>query len=356
MAIPGNADLDFSRGARSTFPGLLGVFVTALVALLVTAPGVEAAGAKHCSATAAALFAACGFEALDDAATARAKCINVEDTAERKECLAEAKTAFKESKGSCRETRRWRLDACKVLGQGRYDPDFDPALFDDPKNPTSPNPYFPLEVGNLWEYRGAGEVNTVEVLDRTKLIDGVTCLVVSDQVFKDGDLVEDTDDWFAAAKDGNVWYCGEEVKDFESFDGDDPRLPELVSIDGSFKAGRDRDKPGIIFQATPTVGQSYLEEFSLGNAEDVTDVLSTTFPLGADPELVDPAPAALVQLLCANDCVVTRNYSLLEPGIFAWKYYARDIGFFLEVQPESGEVIQLTSCNHDPRCASLPQP
>jgi hypothetical protein len=247
-------------------------------------------------------------------------------------------------------------DACKVLGQGRYDPDFDPALFDDPKNPTSPNPYFPLEVGNLWEYRGAGEVNTVEVLDQTKLIDGVPCLVVNDQVFTDGDLVEDTDDWFAAAKDGNVWYCGEEVKDFESFDGDDPRLPELVSIDGSFKAGRDRDKPGIIFQATPTVGQSYLEEFSLGNAEDVTDILSTTFPLGADPEVVDPAPAALVQLLCANDCVVTRNYSLLEPGIFAWKYYARDIGFFLEVKPESGEVIQLTSCNHDPRCASLPQP
>ena len=192
--------------------------------------------------------------------------------------------------GRTPETRQWRLDACKVLGQGRYDPDFDPALFDDPKNPTSPNPYFPLEVGNLWEYRGASEVNTVEVLDQTKLIDGVHCLVVNDQVFKDGDLVEDTDDWFAAAKDGNVWYCGEEVKDFESFDGDDPRLPELVSIDGSFKAGRERDKPGIIFQATPDAGQSYLEEFSLGNAEDVTDVLSTTFPLGADPELVDPAP------------------------------------------------------------------
>ena len=333
-----------------------GVFLPALMMLLVPAPGIAASGGKNCSATAAALFEACGFEALDDAATARAKCINLEDAVERKECQGEAKAALKESKASCRETRRWRLDACKVLGQGRYDPNFDPALFDDPKNPTSPNPYFPLEVGNLWEYRGAGEVNTVEVLDQVKLIDGVSCLVVNDQVFKGGELVEDTDDWFAFAKDGNVWYCGEEVKDFESFDGDAPRLPELVSIDGSFKAGRERDKPGIIFQASPTPGQSYLEEFSLGNAEDVTDVLATTFPLGADPELVQPAPAALVQLLCADDCVVTRNYSLLEPGIFAWKYYARDIGFFLEVQPESGEILQLTSCNHDPRCSSLPQP
>ena len=84
---------------------------------------------------------------------------------------------------------------------------------------------------------GANEFTTVQVLNSTKLIAGVTCIVVRDQVFEDGDLVEDTDDWFAQAKDGNVWYCGEEAKDFESFKGDEPRKPELVSIDGSFKAG-----------------------------------------------------------------------------------------------------------------------
>jgi len=32
---------------------------------------------------------------------------------------------------------------------------------------------------------------------------------------------------------------------------DRPRKPELVSIDGSFKAGREGDKPGIIFSAVP---------------------------------------------------------------------------------------------------------
>jgi hypothetical protein len=91
----------------------------------------------------------------------------------------------------------------------------------------------------------------VRVLNETKAIAGVTCIVVRDQVFDDGDLIEDTDDWYAQAKDGNVFYCGEEVKDFGSFEGDNPRKPELVSIDGSFKAGRDGDKPGIIFQAFP---------------------------------------------------------------------------------------------------------
>jgi len=207
-----------------------------------------------------------------------------------------------------------------------------------------------------WEYRGGAESNTVEVLDETKRIEGVTCIVVRDEVRKGGDLAEATDDWYAQARDGNVWYCGEEVKDFESFDGDDPRRPELVSIDGSFKAGRDGDKPGVIFQALPTAGQSYLEEFSLGNAEDVTEVLSTSYAFGGEAELDRLVPRPLAALLCSGDCVVTRNYSLLEPGVSARKYYARGIGVFLEVNPDTGEVVQLVSCSFDPRCAALPAP
>jgi hypothetical protein len=165
-------------------------------------------------------------------------------------------------------------------------------------------------------------VHHVEVLNQTKLIAEVRCIVVRDQVTVNSDLIEDTDDWFAQNKDGNVWYCGEEVKDFESFEGDNPRRPELVSIDGSFKAGRDGDKPGIIFQASPTPGQVYLEEFSLGNAEDVTEVLSTTYTFGSNPELDQFVPQPLVERFCSGDCVVTKNFSLLEPGVFARKYYS----------------------------------
>ncbi len=214
-----------------------------------------------------------------------------------------------------------------------------------------------MKVGYIWDYAGGNEFNTLEVLNETKLIDEVTCIVVRDQVFKDGDLAEDTDDWYAPAKDGNTWYCGEEVKDFESFDGDKPRTPELISIDGSFKAGRDGDKPGIIFQASPAVGQVYLEEFSLGNAEDVTEVLSTTYKFGSDPDLDQLVPKKLADRFCsAGDCVVTKNFSLLEPGIFARKYYARGIGVFLEVKPDTNEVVQLVNCNFSNKCKNLPQP
>src|SRR5205085_1766981 len=113
---------------------------------------------KFCSQTANLLFHACGNEVRNDFLVASAKCTNVSDNEERTQCFADAKDSRLESEQLCREQRSGRLDACKLLGEGRYDPDFDPARFDDPKRPTRPNPYFPLTVGDFWEYRGGDEV------------------------------------------------------------------------------------------------------------------------------------------------------------------------------------------------------
>lgn len=312
---------------------------------------------RFCSATAYALFQACGNSVQDDWHTARAICINLGDASARRACFDQAKTARSEAKQRCRDQLAGRRAACEILGEGRYEPKFDPAQFDtDFKRLTNPNPYFPLTIGNKWEYAGGSEVNIVEILDQTKLIDGVTCVVARDQVFQNGDLRENTDDWFCQAKSGDVYYFGEEVKDYESYDGDNPRLPELVKIDGSFKQGRNGDKGGLFFATAPKPGLAYLEEFSLGNAEDVTEILSTTYELGAAPELDRFVPQQLVGLMCRGDCIVTKNYSLLEPGIFAYKYYARGIGPFLEVKPDEGVAIQLVNCNFDSRCSVLPKP
>jgi len=133
--------------------------------------------------------------------------------------------------------------------------------------------------------------------------------------------------------------------------------PELVEIEGSFKAGRDRDKPGIIFLASPKPGDVYREEFSLGNAEDDTEVLSTDYAFGRDTELDHFVPQQLAERFCAGDCVVTKNFSLLEPGVVSRKYYARGIGVFLEVEDvENGGTTQLVNCNFDRRCRNLPAP
>jgi hypothetical protein len=331
----------------------------ALLALVGMSQGSaqEPTNGQYCSSTANSLLRACGFEVQDDYWKAVAKCVNVSESAERAACFAEAKTARDEANQLCRDQHAGRIAACGLLGESRYDPEFDAEAFDGNfAKLTLPNPYFPLTIGHRWEYRGGTEVNTLEVLNQTKLVDNVTCIVVRDLVSVKGRLAEATDDWYAQAKDGNVWYCGEEVKDYETFRGDRPRAPELVSIDGSFKAGRNGDKPGVIFRATPARGDVYLEEFSLGNAEDVTEILSVSYRFGKDAELDRFVPRRLAAVFCNGDCVVTKNYSLLEPGVFGRKYYAPGIGVFLEVNPHTGEVVQLTNCNFDSRCATLPKP
>src|SRR5262249_5291516 len=239
------------------------------------------------------LFTACQASVTEDSLVAKANCINISNDDVRATCLDEMRSTIHEGNQDCKDQRDWRLANCQTVGQDRYDPDLSPAHFDDPRSPSSPNPYFPLQVGNHWEYLGGGERNTVDIVDETKLIQAVRGLVARERVFVGDDLTESTDDWYAQAKDSTTWSFGEETKDFESFDGDDPRRPELVDIEGSFKTGREHAKPGIIFLATPHVGDVYFEEFSLANAEDVTEILSTTYTYGNDPDLDGPVPQAL---------------------------------------------------------------
>jgi hypothetical protein len=133
------------------------------------------------------------------------------------------------------------------LGAARHYPDFGPADFVEPTqigSGTSSNPYLPLIPGSQWLYAGGDE--RVTVTGRTKLIEGVTCIIVNDVVEVQGQGVEDPDDWFAQDASGNIWYCGEAVQDFATLPGNNPPAPERSAIDGSFKGGRDHAKPGLI--------------------------------------------------------------------------------------------------------------
>lgn len=302
-----------------------------------------------CTRTARTLQTACGFDVKDDFWLSRANCINVSDGEARRECHKEAKTARKEAREECHEQFEARLELCEAVGESRYDPDFSPERFVDPRQigiTVAENPFFPLIEGNQWVYKSTftdedgtkvSETITVVVTDKTKLIEGVTCRVVNDLVLvDDGDgpvPLEDTNDWYAQDVDGNVWYCGEEVRDFETFDGDEPMEPELVSIDGSFKVGRDYARPGIIMLMAPQVGDVYRQEAAFGDAEDFAEVTN----LNAS----ESVPAAS----CNGDCLVTREGNLLDPGVFADKYYAPGIGTILEV--EDGIRVELIEFTND---------
>jgi hypothetical protein len=175
------------------------------------------------------------------------------------------------------------------------------------------NPYLPLQPGTTFVYEGTSdgekEHNDVTVTAETKTILGVQCVVVRDTVTVDGELVEDTLDWFAQDKAGNVWYLGEDSKSYE--DG------ELESTEGSWEAGVDGAQPGIIMPAAPKIGDEYRQEYYPGEAEDMASVLD----LGAGPVTVPYGTF--------DDLLVTKEWSPLEPEVVEQKTYAPGVGLIL---------------------------
>lgn len=199
----------------------------------------------------------------------------------------------------------------------------DPATFSE--TIATPNPYFPLVVGLTARFEGQSpdgqEVILVEVTDRKKLVQGVTTTVVRDRVWIDGVLVEDTDDWYAQDLDGNVWYFGEDVKNYEN--------GQVVDRAGSWEAGVDGAMAGILMWAQPRVGAIYYQEFYRGEAEDVGEVLAlgetVTVPLGT-----------------YEGCLKTEDTTALEPGVREHKYYCPGLGQVLEVNLTENFQIALT--------------
>lgn len=300
--------------------------------------------AVSCTASAKALRRACEFEVLDEFFLGAATCAHSESDDEATECLNEYRVERDSASEECGEVTDSRLDLCEATGDATHNPPFGPDFASNFVDPLTiggsgaANPYFPMVQGTVWTYEATFEEDgeeitetiTITVTDKIKLVDGIRCLVVRDVVEVDGELVEDTDDWFAQDVDGNIWYCGEEAKDYEWFDGDIPAVAELVAIDGSFKAGRDGDEAGILLPSAPVVGDVFRQEVSFANAEDAIRILAT--------DGTETVPAAT----CTGDCLVTSDFSPLDPGVEEEKYYAPGIGKILEIDLETGTRVELT--------------
>ena len=108
--------------------------------------------------------------------------------------------------------------------------------------PAVTNPYFPLVPGTSYRFQGTGEMaretEVVTVAADTRMVAGIRATVVHDQVLEDGELVEDTYDWYAQDGEGNVWYLGEDSKEY--------RNGRVVSTEGSWEVGARGAQPGII--------------------------------------------------------------------------------------------------------------
>jgi hypothetical protein len=210
-----------------------------------------------------------------------------------------------------------KSDSGSELPQGSEPVELDAADF----TTDIDNPYWPMTPGSRWVYRetdGRGDVQrvVVTVTDRTKTIDGIEARVVHDLVTTaDGEKVEDTFDWYAQDQEGNLWYLGEDTKEYEN--------GKVVSTEGSWEHGVDGALAGIMVPAEPKQGLEYREEYYAGHAEDGAEVLSVDgkvqVPFGKFREVM-----------------ITRNYSGIEPNVEEVKFYARGVGPALELLVSGG--------------------
>jgi hypothetical protein len=182
----------------------------------------------------------------------------------------------------------------------------DPARF----TTTIDNPYWPMRPGSRWVYRETDEKGhrqrvDVTVTSQTKVIAGVTARVVHDVVTESGRPVEDTFDWYAQDTAGNVWYLGEDTREFEN--------GKVVSTRGSWEAGVRGAQAGVIVPAHPRPGLRYRQEYFRGQAQDSAQVLSVA-------EQVEVPFGHFTRAL------LTKDFTPLEPDVLEYKFYARRVG------------------------------
>ena len=309
------------------------VTIAAMAALLLPtivdarAPIRRLAENDPCLVTARFMFRAAQHSALDDYNVALANASNEPTPAARAAARRRALEDYEDALELGRQQWRERRELCEELDEERYNPVINPAGFlSVAETAARPNPLFPLVPGTTYNFRSvsAEGTETVEfaVTRDTRNIHGVTCIVVRDTVRVDGKVKEDTVDWFAQDRGGNVWYFGENTAEYEG--------GLISSIAGSWEGGVQGAKPGIIMFAKPVVGKVYRQELFLGEAEDAAEIIALN-------ETVTVAAGTYTK------CLKTEDFTPIDPDNTEFKYYAPGIGNVLTINPDTGKRLELIS-------------
>jgi hypothetical protein len=219
------------------------------------------------------------------------------------------------------------------LPRGSEPVKLDPANF----STRIDNPYWPMAPGDRWVYRetdtrGAKQKVVVEVTHKTKTIaNGVEARVVRDTATENGENTEQTDDWYAQDKAGNIWYMGEATAEYKN--------GKVETRAGSFEAGVDGAQPGIAMPANPEPGLSYRQEYYKDEAEDRAAVVT----VGEERVQVSFG-------YFHNDVLMTRDLVPTEPKVQELKFYAPGVGLLLSVHTDGAggraELVSHTRGNY----------
>ena len=186
-----------------------------------------------------------------------------------------------------------------------YNPQIVPADF----TTNITNQFFKLPVGRKLHYEEQTadglEKIVIEIMPQTRILMGVNTILYHDTVTVDAVVVEDTKDYLAQDKAGNVWYFGEEVDNYEN--------GKLKDHAGSWLAGTDGAKPGIWIKGEHKVGDSYRQEYYKGQAEDMRDVVAVN-------------QTVTTKLKTYTDCVKVYDWTPLDSKSKENKYYCPEVG------------------------------
>jgi hypothetical protein len=185
-------------------------------------------------------------------------------------------------------------------------------------SPNVDNTWFPLKPGTVLRYRGSDNGTPTKdvfvVTNKTRRVPGGRARVVHDRVFKHGRVAEDTLDWYAQDRAGNVWYFGESTKELDA-------QGRVTSREGSWQAGRDGAQAGIFMPARPRVGRSFRQEYYKGHADDHFKIVAIK-----------------------GNLMTTHEWTPIEPGVLDQKVYERGIGTTSEDSLKGGrEHLHLVS-------------
>jgi hypothetical protein len=199
-----------------------------------------------------------------------------------------------------------------------YNPKIDPAKFTG----RITNRYFVLTPGTTRIMKGSKDgvpqTHTTHITRKTRTIMGVPCQVIKDVVTSNGATVEIAYDWYAQDDKGNVWYFGESTKDYDA-------KGVVISTKGSWEAGIDNAKPGIVMPAHPKPGPAFYQEFRPGVAEDKGRVLKV-------------GQTVRTKAKTYHDAIVIRDSNPLDPTLVQHKWYVPDVGVVKSIRTGSSHT------------------
>lgn len=213
------------------------------------------------------------------------------------------------------------------VAKSKSDADFTETFYEEKSDlaSTGKNPYVSLEPGTVNEYAGKEDGEDaalkITILDETKTVDGVECRIVEERESAKGSLTEISRNYFAISKrTNNVYYFGEDSKKYKD---DKP-----VGDEGSWEAGKDGAKYGLMMAGCALLGARYYQEIAPGKAMDRAENVSISEKM--------KVPAGEFEHVLKTD-----ETTPLEKGHES-KYYAPGVGLIkdgdlLLVKSSSGE-------------------